>query len=155
MPYLYPDNFFDEELEITAEDLEEQRRIGYKGSVYFDDRTGDLLRNGKNQIIPSSGTDAWHHWCIKCLQTPRYACLAYPSDYGVEIEPAFRASTREEAESILTRTITEALEADPYERLQYIQSIEYNWIAPDSVDVMLSLVGIDDATIDITVRINN
>ena len=79
--------------------------------------------------------------------------LAYSTGYGIETEEALRAASREEAESILTRQITEAILADPYQRAAYISDIQFNWEAPDAIKVNVIIQGVDDVTIDIVAYI--
>ena len=76
------------------------------------------------------------------------------TDFGVEIELALKAKTRAEAESILTRQITEALSADPYGRTAYVSDITYTWTAADEVTADVQVVGINDVTIDISVPLS-
>ena len=101
-------------------------------------------------ILDSDGIDSWKSWCVNCLQTERYKHMAYSSDFGIELDAAFAAETREEAESILTRQITEALLADPYERCEFIEDITFTWTASDALQVAVIIHGIDDVTIDVT-----
>lgn len=148
MANLFPEGYEDEA--ITAEDLTSDTPIGYRNGISFDYETGDFRRDGKNKILDSDGIESWKSWCINCLQTERYAHLAYSSDFGVEITAAMQAESREEAESILTREINEALLADPYGRTEYVENIEYDWTAPDTVTVNVTVHGITDVTIDLT-----
>lgn len=151
MPNLLPTGYEDEV--ITPDDIVEHRPIGYRNGVAFDYTTGDYVRDGKNRIMDSDGIESWKSWCINCLSTERYKHLAYNSDFGIEYDKVFRAETREEAENILTRQITEAILADPYERCAYIESIGFEWPAPDGIEVHAILHGIEDVTIDITAYI--
>ena len=151
MPNLFPTDYTSEI--ITEEDLAESGPIGYKSGVAFDNILGDFNRNGKNQLLECTGIESWQSWCINCIQTERYKHLAYDTDFGIELEAALRASSREEAESILTREITEALLADPYGRTHYVENIEYDWTKPDAVEVTATIHGINDVTIDITALI--
>lgn len=148
---LFPEGY--EEEVITSEDLLSGQPSGYKNGIAFDSRAGDFLRDGMNKLLDSDGIESWKSWCINCLQTERYKHLAYSSDFGIETEAAMRANSREEAESILTRQIIEAIMADPYKRTEYIEEIVYNWTAPDSVEVSITIHGVDDTTIDITAYI--
>lgn len=150
---LYPEDYEDETIE--DEDTEDEEPIGYRPGVAFDWNTGDFIRDGRNMLQEATGVESWQQWCQNCLQTERYKYLAYSEDYGIEVEEVFAASTREEAESILTRQITEALEADPYGRTSYIDSIAYDWTASDAVQVELTVVGIADVTIDVEAYITN
>ena len=152
MPNLLPKGLENEIM--TAADLVEDRPIGYRNGVAFDYYlTGDFKRDGKNRMLDSDGIESWRSWVINCMSTERYKHLAYSSDFGIELDKVFRASSREEAESILTRQITEAILADQYGRTEYIDNIVYNWTAPDAVTVSATLHGIDDATIDVTAYI--
>lgn len=148
MANLFPEGYEDEI--ITEEDLTSDTPTGYRNGIAFDYDTGDFKRDGKNRIMDSDGIESWKSWCINCIQTERYAHLAYSSDFGIETAAAMRAKTRAEAESILTREITEALLADPYGRTEYVEDIEFDWTAPDTVVVNATIKGIDDVTIDIT-----
>ena len=37
----------------------------------------------------------------------------------------------------------EALEADPYGRTEFVQSVTFQWKNPDSVEVLCKVIGID------------
>ena len=148
---LFPEGY---ENEVIAEsDLVARKTVGYRNGVSFDEQTGDFLRDGKNQMLDSTGVESWKSWCINCIRTERYKHLAYSTDFGIEVDKARRATNREEAESILARQITEALLADPYKRTKYIESITFDWTAPDAVFVEITVHGIDWTTIDITAYI--
>lgn len=150
---LFPLNYEDEIL-TGAEATASQKKIGYRTGLDFDWNSGDFVRDGRNRLTEVAGVDSWQSWCMNCLQTQRYKHLAYSSDFGIDIDAAFSAQTREEAESILNREITEALMADPYQRTEYVEEIRYVWIAKDAVQITVRVVGIEDVTIDITVNIN-
>lgn len=151
MPNLFPESHGTHVL--TAEDTAAGSVIGYKNGIAFNDEFGDFKRDGKNKILDSDGIDSWKNWCINCIQTERYKHLAYSTDFGISTDEAFCATSRDEVESILTREITEAIMADPYGRTQYIEDIQFNWRAPDAVQVDLTIYGIADVTIDITAYI--
>ena len=147
MPNLFPEGYENEI--ITEEDLKSEKGIGYRNGIAFDYVTGDFQRDGMNKILSSTGIQSWKDWCINCLMTERYKHLAYSTDFGIELESAFNANSREEAENILTRQISEALMADPYKRTSYVSEIKYEWTSPDTVSVDLTIHGIDDVTIDL------
>lgn len=151
MPNLLPLGYEDET--VTEEERAADNPIGYLNGVAFDYDSGDFKLDGKSKILDSDGVESWKSWCINCIQTQRYAHLAYSTDFGIEWDLIFGAASREEAESILTRQMTEAILADPYERCQYIENIEINWTAPDAVEVAATLHGREDVTIDITAYI--
>lgn len=148
MANLFPTGY--EDAVITEEDRKSSAAIGYRNGIAFDYETGDFKRDGKNSLLDSDGIESWKSWCIICIQTERYAHLACPSDFGIETAAAMRATSRAEAESILSREITEALLADPYGRTKYVEDISYEWTSPDSVVVSATIHGIADVTIDIT-----
>lgn len=148
---LYPEGYENETIE--ASDTTSSDPIGYRPGVAFDQDTGDFIRDGKNRIVDASGVASWKEWCINCIQTQRYMHLAYSSDFGIDLNKVFSASSHDEAESVLTREITEAILADPYGRTAYISNLDFDWTAPDSVQINATFVGIDDVTIDITAYI--
>lgn len=152
MQNLFPEGYEDEV--INAEDLVTGKPIGYRNGVAFDYEKGDFVKDGRNRLLDSTGIESWKAWCINAIQTERYKYLAYSSDFGIELDKVFSAESREEAESILTREITESIMADPYGRAEYVENIEYDWTAPDSIVARVTIQGITDITIDITAYIS-
>ena len=114
---LFPEGY--EEEIVTAEDLNSDQPTVYKNGIAFDSLLGDFLRDGRHRLLDSDGVESWKSWCENCIRTERYKHLAYSSDFGIEIDKAMKASSRTEAESILTREITEAIMSDPYKRAKY------------------------------------
>lgn len=51
-------------------------------------------------------------WCFKAAQTERYQCLAYPRSIGTEME-SIKDNDHDVAQSMVERTITEALKVNP------------------------------------------
>lgn len=151
MPNLLPTGY--EEEVIVADDLVEDKPIGYRGGVVWDETIGDFVRDGKNMLLDATGVESWKQWVINCLETERFKHLAYDTDFGIEMDAVFGASSREEAESILCRQINEALLADPYQRTAYIESMELNWTAPDAIELYLTIRGIDEVSIDLIAHI--
>lgn len=139
---------------ITEEDLHSDKPIGYRNGIAFDYETCDFVRDGKNKILDSDGIESWKSWCAICIQTERYAHLACPSAFGINTSAAMRASSMEEAESILTREITEAILADPYRRTKYVEDITFDWTAPDTVKISAVIHGIDNVSIDLVAYIS-
>lgn len=148
---LFPDGYENEV--VDQESLVSGRPIGYKPGPAFDYQTGDFVRDGRNYVLGNTGIEAWKSWVVNCIQTERFKYLAYNTDFGIELDKVFATTSRQEAESILTREIKEAILADPYGRTAYIDSIEYSWMGPDAVQVSATIVGIDDVTIDVTANI--
>lgn len=142
-----------EEEVVLDEDLVQEGPIGYRNGVAFDYEHGDFKRDGRNRLLDSDGIESWRSWVVNCISTERYKHLAYSTDFGIELDLVFQAGSREEAESILTRQITEAILADPYQRTRYIEGLEYNWTGPDAVEVSAILHGIDEVTIDLVAYI--
>lgn len=151
MPNLLPEGYEDEI--ITTEDVESEKPVGYRNGLSFDYEKGDFRLDGRHKILDSDGIESWKSWCINCIRTERYKHLAYGTDLGIEWEAVFSATSHEEAESILVRQITEALLADPYERTEYVETVEIEWTAPDAMTVKVVVHGMYDATIDITAYI--
>lgn len=151
MPNLFPEDHGT--YVLTEAELSSDTPVGYKNGIAFDDQLGDFMRDGRNKLLDSTGIESWKSWCVNCISTERYKHLAYSSDFGIEVDKAFQAASRAEAESILTREITEALLADPYGRTDYISELEFEWTAPDSIVVHATVHGINDASIDITAYI--
>lgn len=150
---LFPTGY--EEQTVEAADIATTDLIGYRNGLAFDYKTGDFVRDGQNRIMGSDGIESWKSWCINCLQTQRYMHLAYNSDFGIDVTNAMQATTKQEAENILTREITEAILADPYGRAEYIEQLTFDWTQPDTVQVNLTIHGIADVTIDVTASITN
>ena len=151
MPNLFPESYETEIIE--QEDLETEKPVGYRNGIAFDDEIGDFLRDGKNKILSSDGIESWKSWCVNCIETERYMHLGYNTDFGIESEPALKAESQEEAESILARQITEAILADPYKRAEYVENIEFDWTAPDAIEARVVIQGKEDVTIDVTAYI--
>ncbi len=95
---------------IENNDLEIER---YRPSVFFDYEKGDFIRDGTNNMIIADGKDAFIQWCIKTVYTERSKLLAYDDDIGVEFDQLAYAPSREEKESIIIDTITDALSVHP------------------------------------------
>ena len=144
--------------EILAEEINDETDgpIGYMDSVYFEESIGDFVRDGHYRLKGATGIEAWEQWCINCLLTERDAYPSYGSKFGIATKEAFKAETREEAESILTLEINEGLMNDPYGRTEAVEDIIYNWIgAGDGVEIIVTVRGIEDVTRDITVIIDS
>lgn len=149
MDSLFPEEFEDEEELIN--EISEEKVTGYHPGYYFDFESGDYKQNGTYGIVDATGIQSWEQWCIKCLNTQKGSCDAY-YDFGPDYESAFQEENRDKAESELTRTITDALMADPYERTEGIESIEFEW-GVDDVTVYVRVIGIENVTIDISARV--
>jgi len=148
---LYPAGY---ETEVAVLDkLASRGKVGFRGGIRFDYAAGDFPRDGRNRLLDSTGLESWEAWVRNCMMTERYKHLAYSSDFGIELDPVFQAASREEAENVLTRQITEAILADPYGRTRYVEDIVYTWAGADGVTATVTLHGLDDVTLDVTAYI--
>lgn len=109
--------------EFIEED--EEYDTQYKRSMKWDVEKGDFIRDGANRVQESSGYESFMIWCFKTAQTERYACLAYPEDIGVEMEPIVAEDDHDIAESMVERTITDALMVNP--RTESVSDFEFIW----------------------------
>lgn len=85
----------------------------YRRSVKWDTKKGDFVRDGANRMVECDGTEAFALWCFKTAQTQRYRCPAYPDSIGVEMERAMNNDDEKTVESMVQRTITDALMVNP------------------------------------------
>lgn len=152
MPNLFPEGY--EEAVVSVDDVTEDKPVGYKASIFFDEELQDLTRDGQYRVGSASGIDAWEQWCINCIQTERDVYPSYGEFFGIKTIEALATNDRQKTESILTREICEGLQNDPYGRTEYVSNIVFDWSGPDELDVTVTVRGIDDVTIDITATIN-
>jgi hypothetical protein len=152
---LFPEDIDEEEeSEDTAvDDDEEDGAVGYKPAPLFDYDTGDFTINGNGQILTADETTAMTQWCQNILMTDRYNHEAYSDDIGIDYSEVFGAENRQEAETILETEICEALPCDPYGRVQYVQNVEFEWIDADSLNVTVTIVGMDNTEVTFTTQI--
>lgn len=156
MPNLFPSDTADYEIdeETVLSELDQPSAV-YKPGPYFDFETGDLLMDGSGKILIGNEVDAWKNWCEKTIQTPRFQCKAYSTDIGIDYEEIFNSNDRSTAEAIITSEISDALSADPSGRTAYVESVTFDWISPDSVSIVVSVVGTNGSTATINSTINN
>lgn len=152
MPELFPSGYENEI--ITMEDIADEKATGYKEGVYFDPESCDFVRDGQYRVKSATGIESWEGWCRNCLMTERGVYPCYGDTFGIATREAFQAETRDKAESILTREICESLQNDPYGRTKYVSDVEFSWVESDALEISVTVVGIDEATIDITVVID-
>ena len=157
MANLFPESYDEETMD--ASELVDTTPVGYRPGVAFDLKTGDFVRDGRNRLLDSTGVESWQSWVMNCIETARYKHLAYNSDYGVEWDRVFQAPSQDEAESIMTRQITEAIMADPYQRTAYIDELDFECPA-DEVERLSELVsttmsGIVDLRVPLDVDVSS
>ena len=97
----------------------------YKRSVRWDPVKGDFVRDGANRMVECDGREAFAIWCFKIAQTERYRCLAYPDSIGTEMERAMDNDDEKTVESMVQRTITDALMVNP--RTEYVRDFVFTW----------------------------
>ncbi len=97
----------------------------YRRSARWDPAAGDFVRDGANRMVECDGREAYSIWCFKIAQTERYRCLAYPDSIGVEMERALDNDDEKTVESMVQRTITEALMVNP--RTEDVLDFEFSW----------------------------
>lgn len=131
--------------EIVAPTAAEERK--YRRSVYFDFETGDFLRDGSGNMVAADGRDAFAQWCLKTAATERFACLAYSTDIGTEMEAALANADRAAVESAIERTITEALMVN--HKTEYVRAFAFSW-GGDTLTVSFTVKGQDWEEITLT-----
>lgn len=121
----------------------------YRRSAKWNPVTGDFVRDGANRLIECDGREAYAIWCYKVAQTERYRCLAYPDSIGVEMERALDNDDEKTVESMVQRTITEALMVNP--RTEDVLDFEFSWDG-DNMHCRFKVKGADwDQEIAITI----
>lgn len=138
---------------MPLDNIKKNTPVGYKRSMKFDDEQGDFVRDGQHRIIAASGVEAWKQWCINCLSTERNSLPSYSSDFGINLKLMRALPDKESKEVFLQKEIPEALMADDYKRTKSVSDFEFNWFAPDAVEISMTIMGIDNAEIDITAKI--
>ena len=121
----------------------------YRRSAKWDPVAGDFVRDGANRMVECDGREAYAIWCFKIAQTERYRCLAYPDSIGVEMERALDDDDEKTIESMVQRTITDALMVNP--RTDDVLDFEFSWDG-DSMHCRFKVKGVGgDEEITITI----
>lgn len=131
--------------DFTDERNEYDRR--YKRSVKWDAEKGDFARDSAKRMVECDGKESFFQWCFKIAQTERYRCLAYPDCIGTEMERAMEDDDEKTVESMVQRTVTDALMVNP--RTEYVGDFEFTW-ENDRMHCAFFVKGID---IDDAVRV--
>lgn len=97
----------------------------YRRSAKWNPATGDFVRDGANRVKECSGYEAFAIWCYKVAMTERYRCLAYSDAIGTEMERAMSNDSEGIVESMVQRTITDALKVNP--RTEYVGGFNFQW----------------------------
>lgn len=120
----------------------------YKRSVRWNPDTGDFVRDGANRMVECSGREAFAIWCFKTAQTERYRCLAYPDSIGTEMERAMDNDDEKTVESMVQRTITEALMVNP--RTENVWDFVFSWDG-DNMHCSFKVKGVGYEAVTITI----
>lgn len=112
----------------------------YKRTAKWDPSIRDFARDGANRMLECTGEQGYMIWCYKIAQTERYACLGYDGDIGVEMEQTKGDDRESIVESMIERTITDALKVNP--RTESVGEFEFNWNA-DEVHCTFLVKGIE------------
>lgn len=116
----------------------------YKRSVKWDIEKGDFARDSAGRMVECEGREAFLIWCFKIAQTERYTCLAYPAAIGVELERATKEDHEKVVESMVQRTITDALKVNP--RTEFVRDFIFSWNG-DEMHCSFQVKGIEWDTI--------
>lgn len=139
-------------LDDIDEQQAEQEQTQYKISVFFDFTKGDFVLDEQGRLKTATEAEAWEQWCIKTIQTQRYAFMSYSDNYGVELEEIFSETSKAIKEAMIENSISEALLADPYGRTAYIKDFSFKW-QTDSVIISLTIVGTENQERGVTIEL--
>jgi len=153
MPTLFPTGYTSELAGLTNTT---ETSHGYRPGVAFDEQIGDFLCDGNGVLLSADGLESTRQWIAHNVVTQRYSCLAYHSDFGIDLRAAFHAETRDMAELILSREITQALLADPYGRIVSVEDISFDWQihGADAVEVQINVRGLYNLPIHTSVTLS-
>lgn len=124
--------------EFAPENSEYDRE--YRRSVKWNPAEGDFVKDGANRMVECSGREAFAIWCYKIAQTERYQCLAYSNDIGTEMERAMSYDDEKTVESMVARTIEDAIMVNP--RTEWVRDFEFSWNG-DNMTCTFRVKGID------------
>lgn len=129
--------------------------VYYPKSVLFDFEKGDFVLNGKGDLKMIDSQGACEAWCRKAINIERYSKLSYSKNLGIEFEQVQLYEGKEARESWLKRTITEAVLADPKQRIQSVDSFTFEYPEPDVVMVYFIVTLKNDVSFGIKQEIKN
>ncbi len=120
---------------IKAYDVPAVRQNGdrydreYRRTPMWDVEKGDFVLDGTHKVAEDTGRHGYMMWCLKMSLTERFKCLAYcgsiGNQLGVEMEVATYDDDHAMVESMIKRTITEALMVNP--RTIDVGGFEFEW----------------------------
>ena len=118
----------DEIVDIDVDDEdddEDEYDTEYKRSMKWDPQRGDFVRNAAGKIQECDGQEAFMTWCLKVSVTERNSCLAYSDEIGVEMDDALFQDDEKTTESMVQRTIEDALMVNP--RTESVDNFSFSW----------------------------
>lgn len=137
------------EIPTTAVSSTKDAEREFRPAPLFDYDTGDFVRDGANRVVMVDGREAFRVWVQKVISTQVGTCLSYLG-VGIDAESAMSAPTHEAAESILERSISEALLANRCTERVY--DFGFDWDS-DSVHIHFTVQPKSWAAFDIDQRI--
>lgn len=121
MPELYKTFEIPDELN---DDVQADDEVTYPSAPLWDFEAGDFVQSG-GRIAMVDGYRAWVQWCVKAVITERATYLVYTDEHGTDLEELSQLATRDEVESQITDTITDALLIDP--RTSSVTGFTFEW----------------------------
>lgn len=137
---------------VEVPDFEEEKEVydvQYRRSIAWDPLIGDFVRDSTGKVAEANGKEAYTTWCYKSVLTERYNCLAYSDEIGAEMERAMSNDDIATVESMVRRTVTEALLVNP--RTEAVRDISFRWDG-DEMHCSITVKGVefdDDIVIEI------
>lgn len=125
----------------------------YKEGYFFNFEKGDFEIDGTGKTKIATDYEAWKQWCNLQLSIERYCYLAYSNIIGVEFENAFSQPTKKAQESMVEKTITEALLVDPYKRTLKIADFKHSWLN-DSLYTEFTVYGKENTSFQLSQTLN-
>lgn len=110
---------------MATETTSRDAQMEFRPAPLFDYEKGDFVRDGANHVIMVDGREAYMNWAQKVIMTQYGAALSYMT-VGIDADGAMQAPTHAATESILERSITETLLANPCTERVYDFSFEWN-----------------------------
>jgi len=128
-----------------VDEEEDEYDVEYKRSIRWDPEIGDFARDSSNRLVECDGYEAYMTWCYKMVQTQRESHLAYTeeisgADLGVEMDEISQEDDHDTVESMIERTMTEALEVNP--RTESVSDFVFSWEG-DIVHCAFMVKGVD------------
>lgn len=109
-------------------------------SLSFNFSTGEFDIDSKGGVVITTPEDSVVLWVRKTLYHLRFSKIGYTGNYGIETDVLNLYNSREAKESWLKRTITEAIGADPHNRIADVEEFSFYYPEPDSIIVKFTII---------------